>query len=87
MEVDGALDAVSAYDLHRGIDTAVRGGAQRVDVDLTRVVSLDDDGVRGLMRCCDTAIATGMPLTLTGCSRPSIEALKSFPRRQLERGV
>lgn len=76
IEVDGNLDVVGAYDLHRSLAAAIRDGAQRVSLDLSRVATIDDAGVRGLLRCCDTAIATGATLTLSGCSRPSIEALR-----------
>lgn len=70
IEVDGSLDVVAAYDLRRRLDTALQQGSHFVGIDLTRVTSADVDGVQGLRRCCDAAVAAGIVLALTGCSRP-----------------
>lgn len=70
IEVDGSLDVVAAYDLRRRVDLALRQGSRVVGIDLTRVTSADFDGVRGLQGCCDAAVAAGVVLSLTGCSRP-----------------
>ena len=69
-EVDGSLDVVAAYDLRRRLDVALRNRSHFVGIDLTRVTSVDPDGARGLRRCCEAAVAAGIVLTLTGCSRP-----------------
>lgn len=68
--VDGSLDVVAAYDLQCCLDAALQRGARVVGLDLTRVIDADMDGVRGLRRCCDTAVSSGVVLTMTGCSRP-----------------
>lgn len=70
IELDGRLDVVAAYDLGRRVDDAVRLGSRVVGLDLTRVTSADAGGVHGLRRCCDAAVAAGVVLTMTGCSRP-----------------
>ena len=70
IEVDGDLDVVAAYDLRRRLDHALRQGVDFVGLDLTRVTSADHDGVQALRRCCDAAVAAGVVLALTGCSRP-----------------
>ncbi|SFB09393.1 STAS domain-containing protein [Nocardioides alpinus] len=70
IEVDGTLDVVAAYDLQCCFDVALRQGSHFVGIDLTRVTSADVDGVQGLKRCCDAAVASGIVLALTGCSRP-----------------
>lgn len=70
IEVDGRLDVVSAYDLRCCLEAALREGSHFVGIDLTRVTAADADGVRGLERCCDAAVASGVVLALTGCSRP-----------------
>lgn len=81
IEVDGQLGVVVAHDLHRHVVTAARGGARQVELDLSRVSDIDEDGAQGLMRCCETAIASGVALFLSGCSRPSVEALGALHRR------
>ena len=70
IEIDGSLDVVAAYDLRSRLEVALRQGSHYVGIDLTRVTSADVDGVRGLRRCCEAAVAAGVVLTLTGCSRP-----------------
>ncbi len=85
IEVDGSLTVVSAHDLQLSLGAAVHDGARRVGLDLSRVTDIDDDGVRALMRCCDSAISAGTTLTLTGCSRPSLEALRGFHVRRAQR--
>lgn len=81
IEVDGSLDAVTAYDLQRCLDTALLRRTQSVGLDLTRVTTVDYDGVQGLRRCCATAVAARVVLTLTGCSHPVLEALETFEAR------
>ena len=81
IEVDGSLDAVAAYDLQRCLDSALLRRAQSVALDLTRVTRMDHDGVRGLRRCCDTAVAARVVLTITGCSRPALRSLEFFEAR------
>lgn len=83
IEVDGSLDAVAAYDLQRCLDSALLRRAQSVALDLTRVTTMDDDGVRGLRRCCDAAVAARVVLTITGCSRPARRSLEFFEARAL----
>lgn len=85
IEVDGSLDVVAVYDLQRSLDAAIHQGARRVGLDLSRVTTINDDGIRGLLRCCDTAIAAGSTLTLNGCSRPCVEALRGSHARQRQR--
>ena len=75
IEVDGSLDVVTAYDLRGRLEVALREGSHFVGIDLTRVTSADADGVRGLKRCCDAAVASGVVLALTGCSRPFLADL------------
>ncbi len=70
IEVDGSLDVVTAYDLRCCLEVALRDGAHFVGIDLTRVTSGDADGARGLRQCCDAAVASGVVLAVTGCSRP-----------------
>ena len=70
IEVDGSLDVVAAYDLRSRLDAALWRRSHSVGIDLTRVTAVDIDGVRGLRRCCEAAVAAGVVLTLTGCSRP-----------------
>lgn len=83
IEVDGRLDVVSAYDLRCSLDSALREGARSVGLDLTRVTEADLDGVQGLRRCCDDAVAAGVVLTMTGCSRPLRADLAALERRTL----
>lgn len=83
IEVDGRLDVVSAYDLRCSLDSALRQGARVVGLDLTRVTEADLDGVQGLRRCCDDAVAAGVVLTMTGCSRPLRADLAALERRTL----
>jgi anti-anti-sigma regulatory factor len=78
IEVDGSLDAVAVYDLHRCLDSALLGPGQSVAIDLTRVTTMDYDGVQGLGRCCDAAVAAGVVLTINGCSRPALRSLEFF---------
>jgi anti-anti-sigma regulatory factor len=78
IEVDGSLDAVAAYDLQRCLGSELGRGAQSVALDLTRVTTMDHDGVRGLRRCCETAIAARVVLTIPGCSRPALQSLELF---------
>lgn len=70
IEVDGRLGVVAAYDLRRHLDAAIRRGSRSIGLDLSRVTSTDADGVLGLRQCCDAAVAAGVVLALTGCSRP-----------------
>ena len=84
IEVDGSLDVVAVYDLRRRLDLALRQGSHAVGIDLTRVTSADFDGVQGLRQCCDAAVAAGVVLSLTGCSRPfraDLAALESRSSR------
>jgi anti-anti-sigma regulatory factor len=81
IEVDGSLDVVSAYDLRCSLESALRQGARVVGLDLTRVTEADFDGVQGLRRCCDAAVAAGVVLTMTGCSRPLRADLTALERR------
>jgi ABC-type transporter Mla MlaB component len=83
IEVDGSLDVVAAYDLRCSLDAAVRHGAHVVGLDLTRVSDADLGGVEGLQRCCDAAVAAGVVLTMTGCSRPLRADLAALERRTL----
>jgi anti-anti-sigma regulatory factor len=83
IEVDGSLDVVSAYDLRCSLDSALRQGAHVVGLDLTRVTDADLDGVQGLRRCCEDAVAAGVVLTMTGCSRPLRADLAALERRTL----
>lgn len=85
IEVDGALNAVSVYDLQFILDTAVRRGAHRVDLDLTRVTSIDDDGMRGLSRFCQAAIADGTTLSFAGASRAATETMRGHQARFAKR--
>ena len=85
IEVDGDLDAVSAYDLQCRVDTAIGLGVHRVGLDLSRVSSVDDTGIHGLIRVCNTAVGVGMTLSMTGCSRPTLVALRRFQARQAQR--
>jgi anti-anti-sigma regulatory factor len=88
IEVDGSLDVVSAYDLRCCLDSALRQGADVVGLDLTRVTDADVDGVRGLRRCCEAAVAAGVVLTMTGCSRPlraDLAAVEAGPWRERQR--
>lgn len=93
IELDGSLDVVAAYDLQRRVDTALRQGSRFVGIDLTRVTSADLDGVRGLQRCCDAAVAAGVVLALTGCSRPfrtdlaALETMRPQTVRQAPSGL
>jgi anti-anti-sigma regulatory factor len=80
IEVDGALNAVSVYDLQLILDTTARRGTQRVDLDLTRVTHIDDDGLRGLLRFCQAAIANGTILRFSGASRAAREAMRGHER-------
>ena len=82
IEVDGPLDVIAAYDLQRRLDRALRQGSDSVRMDLTRVTSVDPDGVRGLQRCCEAAIAAGAVLALTGCSRPFRADLATLETRR-----
>ena len=83
IEVDGSLDVVSAYDLRCSLESALGQGARVVGLDLTRVTEADFDGVQGLRRCCDAAVAAGVVLTMTGCSRPLRTHLAALERRTL----
>lgn len=85
IEVDGVLNAVSVYDLQRLVDTAVRRGSRRIDLDLTRVTNIDDDGIRGLMRFCGAAVTGGTSLTFTATSRPATQAMRRHHIRQANR--
>ena len=80
--VDGDLDAVSAYDLQHTLETAIGHGVRRVGLDLSRVSSADDTGIHGLIRCCDAAVAARMQLSMIGCSRPAVLALRGFHARR-----
>lgn len=83
IEVDGSLDVVSTYDLRCCLDSALRQGADVVGLDLTRVTDADLDGVLGLRRCCEAAVAAGVVLSMTGCSRPLRADLAALERRTL----
>ena len=88
IEVDGRLDVVAAYDLRCRVESALRQGVASVGLDLTRVTEADVDGVHGLRRCCDAAVAAGAVLAMTGCSRPlraHLAALESRPPRDRPR--
>lgn len=76
IEIDGALNAVSVYDLQVILGTTARQGSQGVDLDLTRVTHIDDDGMRGLLRVCQAAIANGTILRFTGVSRAARDAMR-----------
>lgn len=88
IELDGGLDVVAAYDLRRRLDRALEQGSHFIGLDLSRVTSADPDGVRGLRQCCDAAVAAGVVLALTGCSRPlradlaAVEGTASLGRRR-----
>lgn len=86
IEVDGHLDVVAAYDLRCHLDVAIGHGSHAVGIDLTRVTSADFDGVRGLRQCCDTAVAAGIVLALTGCSRPFRADLAALETRSARGG-
>lgn len=84
IEVDGALNAVCVYDVQRILDTEA-GRAHRVDLDLTRVTSLDDDGMRGLLRFCQAAIADGTVLRFAGVSSAATRAMTGHRARDAKR--
>jgi anti-anti-sigma regulatory factor len=85
IEVDGCLDVVAAYDLRSHVDRALRRGSHFVGMDLTRVTSADAYGVHGLRECCDAAVAAGVVLALTGCSRPFRADLATVETTELGR--
>ena len=87
IEVDGSLDVVAAYDLRRRVDLSLQQGSRVIRLDLTRVTSADLDGVQGLRRCCDAAVAAGVVLSLTGCSRPLRADLAAVERGSRSSGA
>lgn len=72
IEVDGPLDIIRAHDLRRTVEGAVRSGAHRIELDLSRVTGVDDLGVRGLTDACAVAIDARVPLVIVSCSRPFV---------------
>jgi anti-anti-sigma factor len=81
IEVDGDLDAVGGYDLTRSVDLALRDGRRRICLDLSRVVSMDDAGFGRLRQCAHDAVAAGAELSVRGCSRPALQAIRTFDTR------
>lgn len=81
VEVDGVLDAVSAHDLRRLLESVYAAGARHVRLDLSRVTYADVDGVAGLAWCSAHAIATGGVLTWSRCSTALLVALQLNPQR------
>ena len=81
IEVDGDLDVVGGYDLSRSVDLALQAGCRRVSLDLSRVLSMDAAGVRRLRQCAQHAIAAEAVLSLEGCSRPALQALRRLEGR------
>lgn len=81
IEVDGSLDAVAAFDLQCCLDSALVRRVKLVALDLTRVTTMDHDGVLGLRRCRDTAVEARVVLTIAGCSRPALRSLTFFEAR------
>lgn len=76
LEVDGALDAVAAYDLRQTFAVALSTSTGVVALDLSRVTGVDDDGVRALHWCSKRAIAAQRPLVWSQCSTPLLRALQ-----------
>jgi anti-anti-sigma regulatory factor len=82
VEVDGVLDAVTAHDLRRLLESVYAGGARHVQLDLSRVTYADVDGVAGLAWCSAHAVATGGVLSWSRCSTALLVALHHHPERR-----
>lgn len=83
VEVEGRLDAVTAYDLRTTLEDLGKQGRDRISLDLTRVQHADSDGVDALRWCSEHAIRSGSVLTWKGCSRPLAQALRASSARRV----
>lgn len=80
IEVEGELDAVGGYDLHRAFAQALAEGARHVVFDLSRVTALDEDGIHALETCSAEAVQAGAVLIWMGSSTPLVTTLRSETR-------
>lgn len=77
VEVEGGLDAVTAYDLRVTLEELPGQGRHHISLDLTRVQRADDDGVDVLRWCSEHAIRSGSVLTWKAVVAPSRKRLES----------
>lgn len=77
IEVDGALDAVGAFDLRRVLSAALQGAPGDIVLDLSRVTSADEHGVGTLSWCSEQALAAGRTLSWSSCSQALTRDLRS----------
>lgn len=77
IEVDGALDAVGAYDLRRVLVAALQGAPGDIVLDLSRVTFADDHGVSTLSWCSEQALAAGRTLSWSSCSQALTRDLRT----------
>ncbi|GAB2867177.1 STAS domain-containing protein [Nocardioides pacificus] len=83
IEIDGDLDCVTSYDLHRAVSAALSQGQRRIWLDLTRVRTIDVDGAQALHRCTDQVLAAGGELSFSGISRAALAGLATIEHRRL----
>ena len=57
IEVDGRVDAVTAYDLRHVLEDAFRSPIEIIRLDLSRVTEADDHGIAALSWCSHEAIS------------------------------
>jgi len=76
LEVGGVLDAVGAYDLRSCVEEALRAQAHDLLLDLSRVVTVDLDGLVALDWCVVRAAQVQARVTCGACSRPVRVALR-----------
>lgn len=75
LEIDGDLDCVTSYDLHRAVDGALGQGHRSLQVDLTRVRAIDVDGAQALRQCMAQVVDAGGELSISGISRAALAGL------------
>ena len=76
IEVDGDLDTITGHDLRRALATVLRTTTGLINLDLSRVSLVDEDGIETLTWCSQAAISGGRRLMWSGCSQPLAERLR-----------
>lgn len=77
IEVDGDLDTITGHDLRRALGTVLRTTTGLINLDLSRVRLVDEDGIDTLTWCSQAAISAGRRLMWSGCSQPLAERLRA----------
>ena len=76
LEIDGALDALTAPDIRPIFDKVVADGRRRVIVDIDKVTMIDSSGVGAIVSLFKRVKADGGQVVVTGARDQPLAVLK-----------